>query len=574
MKRYFWWIFITASAFIITWLLTTVWFPNANFLVLDFPNSRVNHIKQNRQLIDNNGFAWINNDLYIKSTSTDSGLKRITFDGQPKEIHTATTSPDQNKIIFSSLYNGYGDGTKPASTLTVIDIQTGQILHTIKFFPELISNTDRFISRIEWIDNRYVVIYGDSRLAIIDTDKEKLLADLMASDYLVSPDKTQVAFPGVIYPMYGPSSVHNSTGAGIVDLSSGNVQYLKQFNSSDVRLYWSPDSQLLAIEVFDIDGHSPMTTTHVWVGKTSGQGLQEIVLQNLNQRFSTHFQKWANNTTVVITSTILTASNLEEYLTYAFSYSTKQLKLVSDNTDGGIKNPDAASVLQFIYGNYDPIAKTAQWTITHDDVNASIKNNVFDLEAFTSVGREYTVSSYLSTLAPGGDFLVLTKTLPTPQNSCHACSAIIGAFDFYKSGGSWVPKITERAFTEMGPWGEAPNSISIVKYGQNDYAFKIEESDMHFGFSDSGIALVAPIQDHFVTIFIDGDISASNNGADDGTPVYAYSSTMKFFPVQGFKYYDIQITTSGTRLNPQKQLQSFNEKHLFKFSNGAYVESN
>ena len=226
----------------------------------------------------------------------------------------------------------------------------------------------------------------------------------------------------------------------------------------------------------------------------------------------------------------------------------------------GIKNPDMASALQFIYGNYNSATKTSQWTITNNDLDLAVKNNVFDFEASSTIGTQYTVSAYASTLTSDGDFLILTQTLPDERNSGHASAATIGAFDFYKSGGIWVLRISERAFIEAGAWGEAPKTVSVVKYGQDDYAFKLEGGDMHFGYSDSYILLLAPLQDHFAPIFTYADANDNNDGAYGGTPVYSYSSTMEFIPVKDSQYYDIQIITKGTRLGSQKHLQNFIHK--------------
>src|SRR4051812_6244493 len=120
MKKYICWIFLSLSAVVLAWVVAIVWFQNENYSYQDFSNSQSDHIKENRWLANSDGFAWIDNNLYIKS-NTETGLKQLTFDGQPKE-RQATTSPDRSKIIFSSLYNGYSP--QASSTLTVIDSQT------------------------------------------------------------------------------------------------------------------------------------------------------------------------------------------------------------------------------------------------------------------------------------------------------------------------------------------------------------------------------------------------------------------------------------------------------------------
>jgi hypothetical protein len=57
---------------------------------------------------------------------------------------------------------------------------------------------------------------------------------------------------------------------------------------------WSSDAGLLAFEVFNVEGHSPLTTTHVWVVKSDGTGQKEAILPSPNQDFSTRIDRWLN----------------------------------------------------------------------------------------------------------------------------------------------------------------------------------------------------------------------------------------------------------------------------------------
>src|SRR5581483_8784003 len=84
------------------------------------------------------------------------------------------------------------------------------------------------------------------------------------------------------------------------------------------------------------------------------------------------------------------------------------------NQPQGIQNPDTASVLQFVYGNYNTKDQTANWTVSKSDVDSATPNQVYDIEATSSIGTVYQVTAYASSTLPGGDFLVLTQTVPGP----------------------------------------------------------------------------------------------------------------------------------------------------------------
>src|ERR1700730_10910563 len=54
---------------------------------------------------------------------------------------------------------------------------------------------------------------------------------------------------------------------------------------------WSPDSQFIAFESDNLQGHSPMTTNHVWVANANGTSLRELHLPPPNEHFSTYIDK-------------------------------------------------------------------------------------------------------------------------------------------------------------------------------------------------------------------------------------------------------------------------------------------
>ena len=68
---------------------------------------------------------------------------------------------------------------------------------------------------------------------------------------------------------------------------------------------WSPDGHFFAFEAYDPGGHSPMTTTHVWVVKAEGIVTREIRLPAPNEHLSTYLAGWIADDTLRIRSTLL-----------------------------------------------------------------------------------------------------------------------------------------------------------------------------------------------------------------------------------------------------------------------------
>jgi len=76
-------------------------------------------------------------------------------------------------------------------------------------------------------------------------------------------------------------------------------------NESARNVSWSPDGRLAAFESFNDAGHSPMTTTHVWVVEADSAGIREVRLPPPNERFSTYLDRWVDKDTLRIRTTLL-----------------------------------------------------------------------------------------------------------------------------------------------------------------------------------------------------------------------------------------------------------------------------
>ena len=74
-------------------------------------------------------------------------------------------------------------------------------------------------------------------------------------------------------------------------------------DARDIR--WSPGGHYFAFETFNPDGHSPMTTTHVWVATADEKRPKQVRLPAPNAHLSTQLVGWIEDDSVRIRATLL-----------------------------------------------------------------------------------------------------------------------------------------------------------------------------------------------------------------------------------------------------------------------------
>ncbi len=87
---------------------------------------------------------------------------------------------------------------------------------------------------------------------------------------------------------------------------------------------WSGDSDLIAFTSYNLEGHSPLTTTHVCVVKCDGTGQKQVILPEPDTRFSVFSPKWISKEEIEVKAFILKGrSQLVEKL-YVYNYRTEK----------------------------------------------------------------------------------------------------------------------------------------------------------------------------------------------------------------------------------------------------------
>lgn len=87
-------------------------------------------------------------------------------------------------------------------------------------------------------------------------------------------------------------------------------------------IVWSPDGELIAFVSYNLMGHSPMTTTHVWVVQCDGRDLRKVTLPKPNDRFSTYEPEWKTNEILIFKAITLDDPSKQRYM---YNYRTGEI---------------------------------------------------------------------------------------------------------------------------------------------------------------------------------------------------------------------------------------------------------
>jgi hypothetical protein len=88
---------------------------------------------------------------------------------------------------------------------------------------------------------------------------------------------------------------------------------------------WSPNSNLIAFISYNLQGHSPLTTTHAWIIKVDGSGDRRVILPEPDARFSTFSPLWISNEVLQVRALVLQPGNKLVQKLYIYHYETGKI---------------------------------------------------------------------------------------------------------------------------------------------------------------------------------------------------------------------------------------------------------
>lgn len=226
--------------------------------------------------------------------------------------------------------------------------------------------------------------------------------------------------------------------------------------------------------------------------------------------------------------------------------------------------------LELVYGSFDHQKKYAKWRVTDED----FKNGGVDREA-TGIrpGTVYTAANLVQAFTQGGvqRYFVITETVPA-QYSCHACAPLIGGAVFTQQGDRWQLDSETRLVRRMGGYGSAPKG-KLTKIGPDRYGVVFEDGDMGQGYTHEAVWVLAEVGERISEVLSVDSYGGDNEGTcgEDLQPCWKFSSRMAFEPGANPDYFDIKVTTTGTKSDDNGKIGRANAVKKYAFVNGKYT---
>lgn len=221
-----------------------------------------------------------------------------------------------------------------------------------------------------------------------------------------------------------------------------------------------------------------------------------------------------------------------------------------------------AVIMRMMYGNYDPRTKTSRWD----------KPTKAALEMLSqSAGPLYSQMGGAFPFQQEGEKKLLFVTWSVPRNyDCHGCGALISVAVFSQAAGKWKLETTEAALTTSGAWGK-PGEFKLEQIGPERHALVVSSGFTGQGETTEAAFFYAREGAKFKQILA-LDIHSDNGGNCDppGRPCYDFNSTYEFKPGGTEPYYNLIVSSTGTKLNDKGKVAPIRKRQIYVFKDGEY----
>jgi serine/threonine protein kinase len=237
---------------------------------------------------------------------------------------------------------------------------------------------------------------------------------------------------------------------------------------------------------------------------------------------------------------------------------------------------DTGKALALVYGSYDAPKKYVKWKITKEDLNRlSPEDRSTAIDAGMTV---YTAANLVAPFTEAGvqKRFLITETVPAHYD-CHACAPLIGGAVFSQQGNDWQLDAENRFVTVMGGWGTAPKG-KLAKIGPERYAIVFHPGGTGQGITEEAVSIMGEVQDTVKELLTILEYAGDNAGAcgegggEEGmSPCWKFSSKMDFEPGAKPDYFDIKVTTTGTKEDDNGKIRKANAVKKYVFVEGKYM---
>ena len=202
--------------------------------------------------------------------------------------------------------------------------------------------------------------------------------------------------------------------------------------------------------------------------------------------------------------------------------------------------------MQLIYGNYDVSKKYSDWNKRIVRVLASTHSE---------------------------DKYVLLTEASSPDCNSHLCSAEIYAASLFNHADHWKPVSQPRLIAKMGSFGRAPEA-EIAKIGPSKYGFLFHPGFTGQGITKESLVIYADTGRMYDRLLSVEGTAGDNQGncSQELHNCWSYKSNIEFMTGKNPEYYDLLLTTTGTRPNSRK-ITDFKKVRRYTFHERKYHPS-
>jgi hypothetical protein len=226
---------------------------------------------------------------------------------------------------------------------------------------------------------------------------------------------------------------------------------------------------------------------------------------------------------------------------------------------------DSGQALELMYGGYDSTTRRARWMPSSEErtrfrytkTEGPLYTNVLMAERFED--------------AEGSHYVLLTRTLPA-RDECRECNPVLGGAVFSEVSNGWNLSRETRFIKVLNPADQW--LCSKIKFSETRQGAKLHWRFINNGLAEEGDLLLVIEQNKLYPVF--ERITAGNNNADcdqvggAGQACWAYQSKLKFQVGVNADFDDLEVQTSGTKLNENGNLIAFNERTIYVYQQGKY----
>jgi hypothetical protein len=152
--------------------------------------------------------------------------------------------------------------------------------------------------------------------------------------------------------------------------------------------------------------------------------------------------------------------------------------------------------------------------------------------------------------------------LLTGMHYCSSCSVPIRVAIFLKHGNFWQAEFREDESYLIS--GQATLG-QLVKVGPDRYGFLFLDTFSSQNYSKSALVVYVPTPEYLKRIALIPQFSEHVQGLNHSQLVWGYESVYQFIPDTGAEYYDLQVTTTGSKA-VEGQLVSVNKTQVYHYN--------